>query len=86
MKDKEKILNKLFNEFIDKDLRIILKGSITSELIIHNSKILMNNKHLIITDCENEEIIICLNELSDVIINDFFITFKMLNQSITIDS
>ena len=45
----------------------------------------MNNKHLIITDCENEEIIISLNELLDVTINEYFITFKIINQIITID-
>lgn len=85
IKNKEQILDKLFNEFLDKDLRIILEGIITSQFVVHNSKILMNNKHLIITDCEDEEIIICLNELSDVTVNDYFITFKILNQIITID-
>lgn len=85
IKDKEQILDKLFNEFLDKDLRIILEGIITSQFVVHNSKILMNNKHLIITDCQDEEIIISLNELSDVTINEYFITFKIINQIITID-
>lgn len=85
IKDKEKILDKLFNEFLDKDLRIILQGTIETSIIIHKAKILMNNKHLIITDCGDDEVIICLNELLDVIIKNSFITFKIVNQSITID-
>lgn len=74
MKDKEKILEKL-NDFIDKDVDVYFEGDISADINIHNTKILLNNKHLILSDNENEEIIINLNELTDVIIEDYMIKF-----------
>lgn len=86
IQDKEKVLDKLFNEFLNKDLKIILAGTIETQFIIHNAKIVMNNKHLIITNCEDEEVIISLDELSDVKISEYYITFEINNQMVTIDN
>lgn len=84
MKDKDKMIEKLYNEFLDKDLQIILEETIETQILIDNAKILMNNKRLIISDCNNEEIMICLNEMSNIEISKYFIKFKIVNQLVTI--
>lgn len=84
--DKEKVLDKLFNDFLNKDLKIVLSGTIETQFMVHNAKIVMNNKHLIITNCEDEEVIISLDELSDVKISEYYITFEINNQMVTIDN
>ena len=72
MKDREILENKLFDEYLEKDVTIILTGNIETMLVIHNCKILINDYRIILTDCKKEEIIISIN-------------IDLGNQNITID-
>jgi len=84
MKNREIIEEKLFNNYLDKDVTVILKGAITTKFIIHGSKILLSDNTLILTDTKKEEFIIDLSWVTDVIV-DNAITFEIEEQKITLD-
>lgn len=84
MKHREIIEEKLFNEYLDKDVSVILKGCIITQFIIHKTKILLSDNTLILTDTKKEEFIIDLSFVTDVIV-DNAITFEIEEQKITLD-
>lgn len=56
MKDREILENKLFDEYLEKDVTIILTGNIETMLVIHNCKILINDYRIILTDCKKKKL------------------------------
>lgn len=84
MKDREILENKLFDEYLEKDVTIILTGNIETMLVIHNCKILINDYRIILTDCKKEKIIIRTDEIIDISFNQC-INIDLGNQNITID-
>lgn len=84
MKDRETLESKLFDDFLEKDLTIILKGNINTEFVIHSAKLLMSNNTLMITDSKKEELIISFNDVIDIDTNSF-IKIQFENQSVIID-
>lgn len=85
MKNRELIEEKLFDDYLDKDVTVILKGCIIiTQFIIHNAKILLNDNTLMITDCKKEEFIIDLSFVTNTIV-DNAITFELEEQKVTLD-
>lgn len=84
MKNRELIKEKLFDDYLDKDITVILKGGITTEFIIHSAKILLSDISLILTDCKKEEFIIDLSFVTDTTV-DNAITFELEEQKVTLD-
>ncbi len=84
MKNRELIEEKLFDDYLDKDITVILKGGITTEFIIHNAKILLSDISLILTDCKKEEFIIDLSFVTNTKV-DNAITFELEEQKVTLD-
>lgn len=84
MENRKLIEKKLFDNYLDKDVNVILKGGITTEFIIHNAKILLSNHTLIITNTKKEELIIKFSFVTDVIV-DNAITFELEEQKVTLD-
>jgi len=84
LKNKEKIINILFNEYLDKDITVILEKSITTDFIIEKAKIVMSDRTLMITDGNKKELIICLDEVLNTKIHNA-ITFQLENQLVTLD-
>ena len=84
MKNREIIEEKLFNDYLDKDVTVILKGCIITQFIIHNAKILLSNNTLILTDTKKEEFIIDLSFITDTSV-DNAITFELEEQKVTLD-
>jgi len=84
MKNRELIKEKLFDDYLDKDITVILKGGITTEFIIHSAKILLSDISLILTDCKKEEFIIYLSFVTDTTV-DNAITFELEEQKVTLD-
>lgn len=84
MKCLEKIQEKLFNDFLDKDLTVILEGSITTDFIIRGAKIAISDKTLMITDGNKKELIICLDEVTNMYIRSY-LEIELEEQKITID-
>lgn len=84
MKNRELIEEKLFDDYLDKDITVILKGGITTEFIIHNAKILLSDISLILTDCKKEEFIIDLSFVTDTKV-DNAITFELEEQKVILD-
>lgn len=84
MKNKGLIEEKLFDDYLDKDVTVILKGCITTEFIIHSAKILLSDISLILTDCKKEEFIIDLSFVTNTRV-DNAITFELEEQKVTLD-
>lgn len=84
MKHRETIEEKLFDEYLDKDVTVILRGVITTQFIIHSAKILLNDYTLILTDAKREEFIIDLSFVTDTKV-DNAITFELEEQKVTLD-
>ena len=84
MKCLEKMQEKLFNDFLDKDLNILLEGVITTDFIIRNAKICISDKRLMITDCNKTELIISLDEVTNMYIRSY-LKFEFEEQKVTID-
>lgn len=83
-KYKEELSNKLFNEYLDKDLSIFLAGSIEMSFTIHKAKFLINDYRIIITDSKKEEIIIKVDEIIGIKLENC-IVIDLGNQQIIID-
>lgn len=66
MYNREEIENKLFNEYLEKDVTVIITGDIETFFIIHNCKILINNYRIVLTDSKKEEIILSFNNVENV--------------------
>ena len=84
MKDREKLLNKLLNDFLNQDISVILEGAITTDFIIEKAKIVMSIKTLMITDTNNKELLICLDDVLDIKIHNCII-FELETQKLKID-
>jgi len=84
LKHRETIEEKLFDDYLDKDVTVILKGVITTQFIIHSARILLNDYTLILTDTKKEEFIIDFSFVTDVIV-DNAITFEIDEQRVTLD-
>ena len=85
MINKDEIKDKLLNKYVDKNLTIVLNGNIETSFIIYNSKILMNDYRIILTDSMKKEIIIKLDELVDVQFDNCLI-LDLGNQTVIIDT
>ena len=84
MKNRELIEEKLFNDYLDKDITVILKGGITTQFVIHDARILLNDYTLILTDTKKEQFMVDLSFVTDVIV-DNAITFEIEEQKVTLD-
>lgn len=84
MKNRELIEEKLFDDYLDKDITVILKGGITTEFIIHSAKILLSDISLLLTDTKKEEFIIDLSFVTDTKV-DNAITFELEEQKVILD-
>jgi hypothetical protein len=84
MQNREIIEEMLFEKYLDKDVTIILKGGITTEIIIHSAKILLSDISLILTDTKKEEFIIDLSFVTNTKV-DNAITFELEEQKVTLD-
>lgn len=73
MKDLEKLENELETNFMNKKVDVILEGDISYKLKIDNMKFLLNKINLIMTDDKENQIIICLDEVSNIQIKESYI-------------
>lgn len=84
LKHKELLEEQLYNNFLNKDLTIIIDGGISTNFVIRNAKIVISNSTLFITDGQKQDLIILLDEITNVTSKNYIsIEFDMLN--ITID-
>ena len=79
----EKLKKTLLKEYKNKDILIMLEGFIKTYIIIKNSKILINNQTLILTDGKQQEIIIDLDYVYNIDVNTA-IMFDLDNEKITL--
>ena len=79
----EKLKKALLKEYKNKDILVILEGFIKTYIIIKNSKILINNQTLILTDGKQQEIIIDLDYVYNIDVNTA-IMFDLDNEKITL--
>ena len=79
----EKLKNALLKDYKNKDIIVILEGFIKTYIIIKNSKILINNQTLILTDGKQQEIIIDLDYVYNIDVNTA-IMFDLDNEKITL--
>ena len=79
----EKLKKTLLKEYKNKDILVILEGFIKTYIIIKNSKILINNQTLILTDGKQQEIIIDLDYVYNIDVNTA-IMFDLDNEKITL--
>ena len=66
MYNREELENKLFNDYLEKDITVIITGDIETLFIIHNCKILINDYRIVLTNSKKEEIILSFNNVVDV--------------------
>lgn len=84
LKHKELLEEQLYNNFLNKNLTIILDGGISTNFIIKNAKIVISDSILFITDGQKKDLIILLDEITNVTAKNYIsIEFDMIN--ITID-
>lgn len=76
MKDVVKLENELTNNFLNKKVDVIMEGDIDYILKIDNMRFLLNNVNLILSDGKENQLIICLDEVGDVIVNDKMIDIE----------
>ena len=79
----EKLKNALLKDYKNKDIIVILEGFIKTYIIIKNSKILINNQTLILTDGKQQEFIIDLDYVYNIDVNTA-IMFDLDNEKITL--
>ncbi len=79
----EKLKKALLKEYKNKDILVMLEGFIKTYIIIKNSKILINNQTLILTDGKQQEIIIDLDYVYNIDVNTA-IMFDLDNEKITL--
>ena len=79
----EKLKKALLKDYKNKDIIVILEGFIKTYIIIKNSKILINNQTLILTDGKQQEIIIDLDYVYNIDVNTA-IMFDLDNEKITL--
>ena len=79
----EKLKKALLKEYKNKDILVILEGFIKTYIIIKNSKILINNQTLILTDGKQQEFIIDLDYVYNIDVNTA-IMFDLDNEKITL--
>lgn len=70
LKDLVKLENELTNNYINKKVDIIMAGDIDYILKIDNMRFLLNSVNLILSDKKENQLIICLDEVGDFIVND----------------
>lgn len=76
MKDLVKLENELTNNFLNKKVDIIMEGDIDYILKIDNMRFLLNNVNLILSDEKENQLIICLDEVGDIIVNNKMIDIE----------
>lgn len=79
----EKLKKALLKDYKNKDIIVILEGFIKTYIIIKNSKILINNQTLILTDGKQQEFIIDLDYVYNIDVNTA-IMFDLDNEKITL--
>lgn len=84
MNNLNEIKEKLFNNFTNKDLTIILEGNITTDFIIRNAKISISNKRIMLSDGNKTELIICIDNIINTYICNY-IELSFEKQKIIID-
>lgn len=84
MKNRELIEQRLFDNYLEKDVNVILRGGITTEFTIHSAKILLSDNTLIITNTKREELLINFSFVTNTTV-DNAITFELEEQKVTLD-
>lgn len=70
MKDIEKLRKELKKNFLNKKIDIELDGDITYRLKIENVKFLLNKIYFILSDSEDNQLSICLDEVGHIEIEE----------------
>lgn len=74
----------LLKYFRNQNVKIIINGIISTDLFLENVKILIDNKKIMLSNGNNQNIIIDLQDITKIeIINKWHIIFK--NQFLTVD-
>lgn len=70
MKDIEKLRKELMKNFLNKKVDVELDGDITYRLKIENVKFLLNKVYFILSDNEDNQLSICLDEVGHIEIQE----------------
>lgn len=70
MKDIEKLRKELKNNFLNKKVDVELDGDITYRFKIENVKFLLNKVYFILSDSEDNQLSICLDEVGHIEIQE----------------
>ena len=73
MKNLKELEEELSNNFQNQNIYVELVGDISYITKINNVKYLLNKINLILTDSEQNQLIICLDEVGDIEIKEKFI-------------
>lgn len=73
MKNLLELRKELEKNFLDKTVKIELKGSITYTLKIDNTKYLLNEVYLIFSNYKENQISICLDEIGEIEVKEQYI-------------
>lgn len=73
MKNLKELEEELSNNFHNQNIYVELIGDISYITKINNVKYLLNKINLILTDSEQNQLIICLDEVGDIEIKEKFI-------------
>ena len=85
MKNLKELEEELSNNFQNQNIYVELIGDISYITKINNVKYLLNKIHLILTDSEQNQLIICLDEVGDIEIKEKLIRIEFnYNQTIKI--
>lgn len=85
MKNLKELEEELSNNFQNQNIYVELIGDISYITKINNVKYLLNKINLILTDSEQNQLIICLDEVGDIEIKERFIQIEFnYNQTIKI--
>ena len=85
MKNLKELEEELSNNFQNQNIYVELIGVISYITKINNVKYLLNKINLILTDCEQNQLIICLDEVGDIEIKEKLIRIEFnYNQTIKI--
>lgn len=85
MKDLIKLEKELSTNFLNNKINIELEGNITYRFEIENVKFLLNKIYLILSDCKENQLNICLDEVEQIeIIEKYIEIFFYYEQKIRI--
>lgn len=75
----------ILSKFKNTDITVIINGVIRTDFIIHNANIVISNKTLFITDSNNKDLTISLDEATNILLHRY-IVFEFDNLTVILDN